>query len=78
MLIGKVCIYVHLDMHRNAHILPVILFIAFLNASQYFVSYRRSFAVHPLGLDFQPRFNTVRSLGTLQDARVAYPDGEVN
>lgn len=65
-------------MHTNAHVLPVILFIAFLSASQYFVSFRKSFALHPLGLDFQPRFNRLRSLGTLQDAQVPYPDGEVN
>lgn len=77
MLIRKVCIYVHSDMHTNAHVLAVILFIAFLNASPYSVSFR-SFALHPLGLDFQPIFNTLRSLGMLQDAQVAYPDGEVN
>lgn len=59
------------------HVLAVILFIAFLNA-QYFVSFWKSFALHPLGLGFQPSFNTLRSLGTLQDAQVAYPDGKVN
>lgn len=70
----SVCIYTL----KHAYVFSVILFIAFMNASQYFVSFRKSFALHPLGLGFQPRFNTVSSLGMLQDAQVAYPDGKVN
>ncbi|KAJ7409295.1 hypothetical protein BTVI_56872 [Pitangus sulphuratus] len=41
--------------------------------------FRRSFALHPLELDFQPGFNTPRSLGMLQhDVQVVCPDGKRN